>query len=181
MINGKTVLAEVGVGPLSMCFSALYWNRSDMHFMLFEPLPDYFKQVAEAAKHLKNVEIHNVAIGDENGTTKFNSLGTSSSIAGVASPLTQHYGKEGGESIEVAVRKISDYDYGQIDILRVDTEGAEWFCIKNMVSRPRQIVVEMYNDLGSYVNPYLIEIQDWAKSNGYKLQSVQDADFVYSL
>ena len=164
-----------------MCFSALHWNNPAMHFMLFEPLPEYHDQIAAAARHLKNVELYNVAIGDENGMTRFHTAGTSSSIAGVSSPAAQHSGKEDDFSIEVRVRKISEYDYGQIDILRVDTEGAEWFCLKHLVSRPKQIVVETYNDLGSYVNPYLIEIQDWAESNGYRRTSVRDSDFVYSL
>ncbi|TWW08798.1 hypothetical protein E3A20_20690, partial [Planctomyces bekefii] len=61
------------------------------------------------------------------------------------------------------------------------TEGAEWFCIKHLVSRPKQIVVEIYNDLGTYINPHLFEIAEWAAANGYKRTSVHDSDFIYVL
>lgn len=181
MIDGKIVLAEVGVGPLNLCFSALHWERSNTHFMLFEPLPDHYDEVKNAAAGRSNVEIHNVAIGDEDGTAQFQVDGSSSAISGINSPIFEHRGTDSKKIIDVQVRKISNYDFGQIDVLRCDTEGAEWFCIKHLVSRPKQIVIEMYNHLGIYINPYLIEIDDWAKSNGYQKTSVANADFVYEL
>lgn len=183
MINGKICIAEVGVGPLPMAYGALIWDRPDIHMLMFEPNPIYYKEVLAAANNRTNVELYNVAIGDETGRLKLYDEGTSSSLEGVASPFAQHHKKDPNTKpfFEVDVRRLSDYDKGQIDILRVDTEGAEWFCIKHMVSRPKQIVVEIYNDLGTYINPYLYEIEEWAKINKYTKVSIHDSDFTYTL
>mgnify|MGYP001587517934 CR=1 FL=1 len=181
MRNGKIVIAEVGVGPLGMSYGALVWTNSNIHMLMFEPLPEYYNQNLVAANGRTNVELYNVAIGDENGRLKLYNEGTSSSLEGVASPFAQHH-KEPPESkpyVEVDVRRISEFDKGDIDILRLDTEGNEWFCLKHLISRPKQIVVETYNDLGTYINPYLFEICKWAESNVYKRVAVADSDFIY--
>lgn len=180
MRNGKLVIAEVGVGPLRMSYGALMWNRPDIHMIMFEPLPKYYEENRVAANGRPNVELYNVAIGDENGKLSLYDEGTSSSLVGVASPFAQHHGLDrGAQTVEVDVRRISEFDKGDIDILRVDTEGNEWACLKHLISRPKQIVVEIYNDLGTYINPHLFEIAEWARLNGYSRQSVHDSDFIY--
>ncbi len=180
MRDGKIVICEVGVGPLEMSYGALMWNRPDVHMIMFEPLPRYYEANRLAANGRPNVELYNVAIGDEPGKLSFYDEGTSSSLVGVASPFAQHHGKDrGAPTVEVDVRRISDFDKGDIDILRVDTEGHEWACLKHLISRPQQIVVETYNDIATYINPHLAEIVDWAAANGYRLQSIQDSDFTY--
>ena len=52
-----------------------------------------------------------------------------------------------------------------IDILCVDTEGAEWFVLKNLISRPKIITLETHGI--RYTNPYLSEIMQWMKDNNY--------------
>ncbi|MFA6433023.1 MAG: FkbM family methyltransferase, partial [Candidatus Paceibacterota bacterium] len=105
--------------------------------------------------------------------------GTSSSLAGVASPSEQHKGAHARKGYEVQVARMSQFDTGDIDLLRVDTEGAEWLCLKHLVSRPKQIVVEMFNDLATYINPHLYEIEEWCRLNGYRRVAAQDSDFIY--
>jgi len=183
MRDGKLVLAEVGVGPLPMAFVATIWQRPDIHCIAFEPNPIYFKELSEACGARPNVELYNVAIGDENGRLKLYDEGTSSSLEGTASPFAQHHKADPSTKpyFEVDVRKISEFDKGDIDILRVDTEGAEYLCLKHLVSRPKQIVVEIYNDLATYINPYLFEIMEWSKAQGYQLSSVHDSDFTFTI
>lgn len=181
MRNGKLVLVEVGVGPLPMAFIATCWNRPDLHLIAFEPNPIYYAEVLAAANGRPNVELYNVAIGDENGRLSLYDEGTSSSLVGVPSPFAQHHGPDrGAKTVEVDVRRISDYDTGDWDILRVDTEGSEWMCLKHLVSRPKQIVVEIYNDLATYINPHLFEITQWAREQGYRLSEIRDSDFIYT-
>lgn len=182
MINNKLCLCEVGVGPLSMCYAALLWDRSDMHLILFEPNKRYYDEVKAAIGNRTNVEIYNVAIGDENGIMKLYDEGTSSSLEGVASPFAQHHKADPATKpyMNVEVRRMSEFDNGQIDILRVDTEGSEFACLKHLVSRPKQIVVEIYNDLATYINPRLYEIEAWAKQEGYVRSAIQDSDFIYT-
>lgn len=179
MRDGKIVLAEVGCGPLTMCYGALFWDRPDAIIQLFEPHPVYAAQIRAAAAGRPNVELYEVAIGDEPGKLTLYDEGTSSSLAGVASPSEQHKGAHARKGYEVEVRRFSDFDKGDIDHLRIDTEGAEFLCLKHLVSRPEQIVVETYNDLGTYINPYLYEICEWASQNGYRRAAVQDSDFIY--
>jgi len=183
MNNGKTVLCEVGVGPVSQAYGALVWSRPDVEVLLFEPHPTYYLELVAAAAGRQNVQIFNVAIGDEDGQMQFREEGTSSSLVGVASPSVQHTKLPDSSFplVNVDVKKISQYDTGQIDILRVDTEGAEWFALKHLVSRPKQIVVEIYNDLATYINPYLYEIEAWAKQNGYRKVQIAEGDFIYQL
>lgn len=179
MFNNKLVLAEIGVGPVGMAYGALFWDRPDIHVMMFEPHPVYYKQLVEAAGKRDNVQIFNVAIGDFNGVTSFYDEGTSSFIDGVASPTAQHKGQIERNQYEVKVATLDKFDVGQIDILRADTEGAEWFALKHMISRPREIVLEMYNGVATYINPYLFEIEEWANKNGYKKKSISRGDFTY--
>ncbi len=183
MINGKIVFCEIGVGPLGMAFSALHWHRQDMEFMMFEPHPIFYKELAEAARGRSNVEIHNVAIGDEDGTMELFDEGTSSALTNMASPVEQHFHKpaEGKNKFKVGVKRLLNYDYGQIDMLRIDTEGAEWFALKHMISRPRHITIETHNDIATYINPHLYEIWHWAKENKYSLTGIHEGDFIYEL
>ncbi len=180
MNNGKAVIAEVGVGPVSMAYGKLIWDQPDTELLMFEPHPIYYKDIVKEAAGRPNVKIHNVAIGDENGTAEFYEDMTSSFLAGIDSPSVQANVISTKTKISVQVRKISDFDFGQIDYLRLDTEGAEWFTLKHLISRPRQIVVEMYNDLATYINPYLHEIEDWAKNNNYVRTAINSSDFIYT-
>src|SRR5262249_53222350 len=56
-------------------------------------------------------------------------------------------------------------DSGDIDILLVDVEGAEYFVIKHLRSRPKIIVLETH--YGNYRNPYMSEIDHWMATNDY--------------
>ena len=183
MINGKTVFCEIGVGPLSMAFSALHWNNPNMEFMMFEPHPVFYKELAEAAKGRSNVTVHNVAIGDEDGKLELYDEGTSSALTTLDSPVAQHFHKssEGRNKFTVDVKRLLEFDYGQIDILRIDTEGAEWFALKHMVSRPKYITIETHNDLATYINPYIYEIFHWARDKKYVLTRIHEGDFFYEL
>ena len=179
MRDGKIVLAEVGVGPPSMCYGLLFADRPNTCIDLYEPHPIYCEQLRAAIAGRSNVTLFEVAIGDEPGKLTLYDEGTSSSLAGVASPSEQHKGAHAHNGYEVQVARMSQFDKGDIDVLRVDVEGNEFFCLKHLVSRPRQIVVEIYNDLATYINPYLFEICEWTEQNGYRRVAVHDSDFIY--
>ena len=179
MRDGKIVLAEVGVGPVSMSYGLLVAKQPNVHVLLFEPHPIYCEQLRPLVAGRTNVELFEVAIGDEPGKLTLYDEGTSSSLAGVASPSEQHKGAHARKGYEVQVARMSQFDKGDIDLLRIDTEGSEFACLKHLVSRPKQIVVEIYNDLATYINPCLFEISEWAEANGYRCVAVHDSDFVY--
>ena len=174
--DGKIVFCEVGVGPLSMANSFLLADNPNYEILAFEPHPVYYNDFLKAVGSRPNVKIHNVAIGDENGEAEFYDNATSSSLVGIES-TTQKNDKL--NKFKVQVRKFSEFDPGNISVLTLDTEGSEWLALKHMISRPQQITVEIYNDLATYINPYLFEIEEWAKNNSYKRVQVANSDFIY--
>lgn len=174
--DGKIVFCEVGVGPLSMANSFLLADNPNYEILAFEPHPVYYADFVKAVGSRPNVKIHNVAIGDENGEAEFYDNATSSSLVGIETTTKKH---DTLNKFSVQVRRISEFDNGEIDILSVDVEGNEFFVLKHLISRPQQITVEIYNDLATYINPYLFEIEEWAKNNDYKRVRVANSDFVY--
>lgn len=80
-----------------------------------------------------------------------------------------------------AIRFGDGIDADDIDILAVDTEGAEWFVIGQMQkARPRLIRVETHFTHSGYRNPYWSEITDRLASLGYApaVEDVSDTLFI---
>lgn len=169
------VVYEIGVGPVELCRSKPYWNNSEC--VLFEPaIPYYTGIIQQTAKH-PNVQVHNIAIYDYDGHCDFIENGQISFIKGLNSPQVQ-FGIHGGSNIFCPCAKISKFDKGNIDLLLLDMEGAEWFALKHLISRPKKIIVE--TELASkYKNPFLEEIQSWMKTNEYQQVDQIDADTVW--
>jgi hypothetical protein len=68
--------------------------------------------------------------------------------------------------VEVDGISMADVDNGYFDVVVLDMEGAEWIALKQMVSRPKILRVEMH--LRKAVrNPYHDEIMGWARREGY--------------
>jgi hypothetical protein len=86
---------------------------------------------------------------------------------------------EDSETFMAKAVKFSNIDKGDIDLISIDTEGSEWFVIKNMRSRPSIIALETQG--GIYKNPYISEIKQWMKSNNYTLWYKNKSDSVYVL
>lgn len=187
MINNIKHICEIGVGHIGVCFSALYWDNPNVRFTLFEPNKEYYKEILEKAGDRKNVKIHNLAIGDFNGEITLCEQETSSYLEGIDSVIKQ-CAKLGGnddfkprDRYSVPIITFDKVDDGTIDLLRVDTEGSEWFALKYLISRPKQINIETHGIHAEYLNPYLYEIADWTKTNGYSLYQVSNTDSTYIL
>ena len=187
----KNKIWEIGVGHLGVCFSALYWDNPEYDITMFEPHPRYYKEILDAAGNRSNVKIYNVAIGDFDGRVNFFDSETSSYVDGTKSVIYQQdkngvFGLDNHpkrelnlKKIEVDIRKLSNYDNGTIDYLRIDTEGHEWFALKHLISRPHTINVETHEFDALYINPYLYEIEEWMDTNGYKKISMNHNDSIY--
>jgi len=159
---------------------------------MFEPLPGI---VAAIKADYPDARVENVAIGDENGEAEFVVCGHGGSEGASSHLRNPPYIAPGdccerpgtvGESphdtiITVQVRKISEYDTGNLNMLVMDAEGAEWFAIKHLISRPDIITVEMYSPGIQYTNPFEKEIREWMVANNYTqyfLSRGEDAVFV---
>lgn len=168
------VVFEVGVGPIETCRSRPYWNKA--HCVLFEPSP-FYDGIVRAVGNRPNVQVHKIAVHDYNGTCNFIVNSQLSAIAGLSSPQVQ-FGVRGGQHVSCQCAKISEFDKGDIDLLLLDMEGAEWFALKHLISRPKDIIVETQLN-NAYKNPFLKEIKHWMKQNQYRAVKHVGADTIW--
>ena len=177
MSNNNKIVFEVGVGNPYICRTRLLMG-SEVKLHLFEPNITTYKNLVNFYGHYSNVTIHNVALFDRDGEILFSDDGDSSFVSEVMSP-TKFNSSDIDESKNkyiVPCRSIKLYDNGDIDLLLVDTEGSEWMILKNLVSRPDEIVLETHNSESGYVNPHLQEINDWMSNNNYVLTRKNESD-----
>jgi FkbM family methyltransferase len=170
---------EIGVGEFNQCRTLNYIN-TDIECYLFEPNPISFKQIEENLGKYSNFKLFNIALGSENKEGYLYIARGSSFLEGVESPekTSNSLAEEQLQKEKIEIRDIKDFDDGSIDILLLDTEGSEFDIIKNLISRPKQIIVEMYSFGVGYKNPYFDQIMNWMLNNNYKLIN-QHEDFVF--
>jgi FkbM family methyltransferase len=170
---------EIGVGE--------YWQSrtshhkgSDIECWLFEPNPISFQELYENLKNEKNFKLFNNAVGSENKEINFFLAKGSSFVEGSSSPELSYNKNCTNElqKVEAQMLDIKDVDDGDIDFLLLDIEGGEYDVIKNLVSRPKQIFVEMYSFGVKYKNPNFDKIMEWMNSNNYFLLQGGE-DFIF--
>lgn len=144
---------------------------------LFEPHPYYAEELRRAFGHEGKIIVHQVALAEKEGEAVFRDDGCSSYLEGVASPRTKR-GEPPESTFKVNCQRVERYDAGDIDLLAIDTEGAEWHVIGALKSRPRLICVEMAFG-ADYRNPYYDEIKAWMKTNGYVMVETDGQDEVF--
>lgn len=158
----------------------------DCHVDLFEPLSE---AICRITQHLKsNSTLFKFGIYDYDGEATLMIPDGSSACAsasayidGINSPSLvndkqKHFRKE-----TIQVRKFGQFDNGTIDVISLDCEGCEWFTLKNMISRPEIISVEMGDPCRDYNNPFTKDIENWLNFHGY-VQIAQDkADKIYRM
>lgn len=132
-----------------------------------EPAPKNFQQLkrnVEINSYPVDIELHNLAIGDRNGRARF-SLAATSNNHKLAAP-----GAEDDDTIEVDVARLDDLLMNkQIDVVRMDPEGAEWLILKGMEKilrnkKPLKMFIEIHPKLikryGGDVKEMLVFLAD---------------------
>lgn len=170
---------EIGVGEIWQCRTAKYIN-SNVECWLFEPNPRSFENLKEYLDEEKNFKLFNLAIGLEEKICSLVCNHGSSYINGTVSPLfwENNKAREEFESVNVQMKKITDFDKGDIDMLLLDMEGTEYDVLLTMVSRPSIIIIEMELLATNYKNPNYDKILNWMKESGYHLES-RNEDFIF--
>jgi FkbM family methyltransferase len=146
---------------------------------LVEPDKDSLKKIYEVFKN-KNVVIYPFAIYDYNGKIELIQRSASTFVKDLPSSpaiVNDSYKIDENDAFEVGCKVFSDIDNGEIDLLSVDTEGCEWYILKNMKSRPKIISLETHGKF--YTNPFIINIKEWISFNGYKIWYKTKSDTVY--
>jgi FkbM family methyltransferase len=179
-------IAEVGVFMAKDCILDSF-IKEGIQCTLVEPQPKCIEDLKSTYAEHSNVTIHPVAIGYEVGQDYLYipeakrgnpDAGASAYIDRDGSPQQARTGQDVDDthSVRVEVLTFDMIDDGSIDAIHIDTEGFEWAVIKNMVSRPTVLSVEMYGPR-DYVNPHKDEIQQWLAENKYILHTVCQVEY----
>jgi len=168
-------VCEVGAGDLFTCKSAPFWARPETRVVLFEPNPLLYASLLPKVLAYPNVHLYNVAIYSEAGLGYLVSAGVLSYLPEVESPINTIFrGKLTPmmEPVKVTVPRMTfdTFDNGDIDILYLGMEGAEYTVFPRLHSRPHVIVLNNHfaNDYG-YAFPRFDVIQAWCQTNGYQI------------
>lgn len=171
-------VAEIGVNHPEHCRLIDFIGRCPT--LLVEPLPDCAQRLRDT---LPLAEVIEAACADSAGTLPFYHRGQTSFLIGLehtpALDVDKHVIQD--QNIhQVQALTFNTIDPGNLDIVAIDTEGAEWFVIKHMISRPKLLIVETHAPSWKYINPYLTEITDWTRTNGYTEVAKEFADTLYA-
>jgi FkbM family methyltransferase len=111
------------IGMSILYFKALY---PDAEVIGFEPAPDTFRLLSENIRQngLKNVVLHNKAVGNSEGKMKF--YGDDSLTASLLES------RSAGRVTEVDVVKLSRYIDRPVSFLKLDIEGAESLVLEDL-------------------------------------------------
>ncbi|VFQ45003.1 FkbM family methyltransferase [Desulfoluna butyratoxydans] len=171
-------VAEVGVWHPDTS-NILRYIESGIKATLVEPDPDSINLIKKTFT-LGNVTLHEVAVCDFDGEVELCKRESSTFVSFLPdSPAITNDNciVQETEKFTVKAVRFNSIDDGSIDLLSVDTEGSEWFIIKNLISRPAIVSIETHG--GIYTNPYIDQLTHWFKTNNYSLWYLDDCDSVY--
>lgn len=172
-------VAEVGVHhPESS--NVRDWLALGARGTLVEPDPDAAERIRAVYACFPEVVLHQVAITERGGTARLVRRNASTFLTEIEDPpaVTNDGLRRGGAALlTVRAATFDEVDDGTIDLLSVDIEGAEWFVINRLVSRPAVISVETHG--GAYLNPRLADINGWMSRSGYRAWYVDQSDTVF--
>ncbi len=174
-------VAEVGVWHPETSNVFLY-IKDGIKTTLVEPDPESISFIKNAFKNSANVSLHEVALCDFNGEVDLYSRESSTFVSTLSSSpaiVNDIADLKNTDKFTAKAVLFNEIDDGTIDLISIDTEGSEWFVIKNMVSRPAVISIETHG--GVYINPYMKELENWMKNNNYNLWYKDKSDSIYVL
>lgn len=173
-----TYVVEIGV-YIPETSNVINFIEDGVKTLLIEADPKTVKKIESKFGSFKNVVCKQVAVFDHNGTVKLAQRASSTFISSLKSPavINDSYTIKKEDEFEVQAVTFDILDDGHIDLLSIDIEGAEWFVLKHMKSRPAVISIETHGKY--YINPYLGEINQWMDSNSYIVWYRDKSDTVY--
>ncbi len=157
-----------------------YYIEKDVKTLLIEPDPESIGLIKKEWGQRKNLILKTFACTDFDGTIELHKAGSSSFVSSSKkSPaiVNDSFDIKKNISTKVDAKMFSSEDPGDINLISIDTEGSEWFVIKNMLSRPDVICIETHG--GYYINPYIKEIKKWMDEYNYTLWFKDNSDSVY--
>jgi FkbM family methyltransferase len=173
-------IAEVGV-YLPETSNLLDFIQQNIRTTLVEADPKMVEHIRAYFGNRYSITLFPIAIFESPGIVEFANAGASSFITTLkATPalVNDNYQIRENNKFKVEAKRFDEIDDGTIDLLSIDIEGAEWYVIKYMKSRPSVISIETHGKL--YTNPFLKDILMWMEDNNYQLwyKGISDSVFI---
>jgi len=172
-------ICEVGV-YLPEESNVLSFIKQGIPTTLVEADPVYMQQLKDYFSAYPKVQYIEAAVYDSNGTISLSRKASSTFISTLeSSPALVNDGYQISEEDQFTAKaiKFDEVDKGQFDLVSVDIEGAEWYVIKHMKSRPTVISLETHGKY--YINSKISEINTWMAKNDYLIWYKDKSDTVY--
>lgn len=140
-VNSDSIVLDIGanIGSFTVFLAGIA-----KHVYAFEPEPNNFKQLKENTRHLKNVEIHEVAISNR---SDFKTLYICPTDNGM-NRLYPSKWCDGGEEKIVETIKLDDAtrisDHNTVGFIKMDIEGYEYHAIRgaiNLIKRDHPVIM----------------------------------------
>lgn len=100
----------------------------------FEPVPQNFEILKKNAKPYKNIHVFNVGLGKEDGTFDIYMSSDSENFGGAS--LNSDFEVDSTSKTTCTIRDINimlfELEINKIDLIKIDTEGAEFDILKNL-------------------------------------------------
>jgi len=180
-INNMSIVYSFGIGE-DISFDLGLIKKYDVTINAFDPTPRSIEWV-ESQQVPSNFKLHKYGLADFNGLIDFHPPLNSEHISHTIIDGVNN----DNNSISVEVKSIRtimmELGDNNIDLLKMDIEGAEYDVIKNLSLsgiRPRQILIEFHHRFHSIgVEKTKVALSELSKM-GYKLFSVSDSGEEYS-
>lgn len=173
------IVCEVGV-YLPETSNVIDFIKDNMKVILVEPDPVTQIKISEYFRNQSNITLLPYAIYDYDGTIELSKANASTFISELsASPaiVNDKFEVDKHDKFTAECRKFSSIDPGNIDLLCVDIEGAEWYVLKHLTSRPKVISLETHGKY--YTNPHYALIKEWMNTNNYSVWYKDGSDTVF--
>jgi FkbM family methyltransferase len=173
-----THVCEVGVYLPETC-SVRPYILTGKKVSLVEANQVMVERIRQAFRDYPLTKVFPYAVAGQPGKVTLYNRGASTFIDSVKSPaiVNDQYTKSDKDRFEVEAKTFDQMDDGTIDVLCIDVEGAEWYVLDKLVSRPDLISVETHGKY--YINPRLKEIREWMRAKGYRIWYKDKSDSVF--
>jgi len=148
----RPVIFDCGsnIGMSVIFFKMLYPSA---RIVAFEPDPATFSILNKNIKQnaLREVEAHQIALGGETGTVDFFRDDDDASSSLVMSTLRERHA---GKTIQVAMKQLSSFINSEVDLLKIDVEGAEESILKDLVTSNKiKLIKRIHLEYHHHINP----------------------------